>query len=134
MTLADSATSSALLNATGTIPGPLNPELYVPFLAPPGGKAPGSGVVLTLAGLNTSLNVANAPAPVNLTAENLTDPWSLDPGVNYVSGVQVWANGSNGTSTSSGSNSTTSASAAGRVVVPGAAAIAAAAVGLVMML
>jgi len=58
-----------LLNLTGNIPGPLNPEYYVPYLAPnTSATGGGSGATYVAPGTNTSLTAANAPAPVNLTA------------------------------------------------------------------
>jgi len=65
------------LNASGTFPGPLNPNLFVPFLAPDlNATGAGGGKVFVAPSLNTSLTPANAPAPVNLTAMNLTVPAS----------------------------------------------------------
>ncbi|KAH7908253.1 phosphoesterase family-domain-containing protein [Hygrophoropsis aurantiaca] len=62
-------TDIPLLNITETIPGPLNPEYYVPYLAPTNGTGGGSGPTYIAPGTNMSLNAANAPAPVNLTAQ-----------------------------------------------------------------
>lgn len=63
-------------NATGTIPGPLNAKLYVPFTAPDlSAVGAGGGPVFVAPGLNTSFTAAVAPPPVNLTAENKTVPW-----------------------------------------------------------
>jgi hypothetical protein len=63
-------------NATGTIPGPLNPGQYVPFTAPnTSAVGAGGGPVFVASGLNTSFTAAVAPAPVNLTAQNKTVPW-----------------------------------------------------------
>ncbi|KAG0703089.1 phosphoesterase family-domain-containing protein [Suillus ampliporus] len=65
------ASSSTLpqLNLTGTIPGPLNPDYYVPYLAPytnvTGG---GSGPTFVASTVNKTLSPANAPAPVNISA------------------------------------------------------------------
>lgn len=62
-----------LLNITETIPGPLNPEYYVPYLAPnTSGVGGGSGPTFVASGTNMSLNASDAPAPVNLTAANST--------------------------------------------------------------
>ncbi|KAH7883978.1 phosphoesterase family-domain-containing protein [Phlebopus sp. FC_14] len=67
--------SLPLLNITATIPGPLNPDYWVPYLAPntfaTGG---GSGPTFVENGTNMSLTSANAPPPVNLTtiANNIT--------------------------------------------------------------
>jgi len=58
-----------LTNASGTTPGPLNPGLYVPFVAPnTTAVGAGGGSVFMAPGINTNLTTANAPAPVNLTA------------------------------------------------------------------
>ncbi|KZO94334.1 hypothetical protein CALVIDRAFT_484484 [Calocera viscosa TUFC12733] len=59
-----------LTNLTTTIPGPENPTLYVPFLAPvnASGLGAGGGPTYIAPGTNLSLTAANAPAPVNLTA------------------------------------------------------------------
>ena len=66
-----------LTNASGTIPGPLNQNLFVPFLAPNvSAVGAGGGPVFIAPGLNTSLTTANAPTPVNLTALNETVPAS----------------------------------------------------------
>ncbi|OAX37284.1 phosphoesterase-domain-containing protein [Rhizopogon vinicolor AM-OR11-026] len=55
------------LNLTGTIPGPLNPDYYVPFLAPTNGTGGGNGPTFFASNVNMTLNAANAPAPVNIT-------------------------------------------------------------------
>jgi hypothetical protein len=63
--------SSALpqLNLTGTIPGPLNPDYFVPYLAPnTNSTGGGSGKTFVAPNVNTSLTTANAPAPVNISA------------------------------------------------------------------
>jgi hypothetical protein len=66
-----------LLNISGKTPGPLNQNLFVPFLAPNlTAVGAGGGKVFVAPGLNTSLTRANAPAPVNLTALNQTVPAS----------------------------------------------------------
>ena len=58
-----------LLNITGTYPGPLNAEYYVPWLAPDtSGTGGGSGPTFIGNGVNLTLNPSTAPAPVNLTA------------------------------------------------------------------
>ncbi|KAF9229733.1 hypothetical protein BS17DRAFT_812380 [Gyrodon lividus] len=67
--------SSALpfLNISKTIPGPLNPQYWVPYLAPnTAGTGGGNGTTFVAPGTNMSLNAANAPAPVNLTAATVT--------------------------------------------------------------
>ncbi|KAH7921158.1 hypothetical protein BV22DRAFT_1038992 [Leucogyrophana mollusca] len=56
------------LNLTTTIPGPLNPQYYVPYLAPTNGTGGGSGPTFFAPNVNMSLNTGDAPAPVNLTA------------------------------------------------------------------
>ncbi|KAH0838655.1 phosphoesterase family-domain-containing protein [Lanmaoa asiatica] len=62
-----------LLNLTGTIPGPLNPQYYVPYLAPnTSATGGGSGPTFVANGTNMALNGSDAPAPVNLTAANTT--------------------------------------------------------------
>ncbi|KAN0100970.1 Phosphoesterase family domain containing protein [Tylopilus felleus] len=57
-----------LLNITGTIPGPLNPNAYVPYLAPVNTTGAGGGPTYFASNVNMSLNASTAPAPVNLTA------------------------------------------------------------------
>ncbi|KIK47982.1 hypothetical protein CY34DRAFT_73066 [Suillus luteus UH-Slu-Lm8-n1] len=67
--------SSALpqLNITGTIPGPLNPNYFVPYLAPNmNSTGGGSGKTFVAPNVNTSLTTANAPAPVNISASTPT--------------------------------------------------------------
>jgi hypothetical protein len=67
-----------LTNLTTTIPGPLNPDFYVPFVAPNiSAIGAGGGPVFVAPGLNTSFTATVAPAPVNLTALNLTVPAEL---------------------------------------------------------
>ena len=71
------SSSHVLTNATGTIPGPLNPGLYVPFTAPnTSAVGAGGGPVFVAPGMNTSFTAAVAPPPVNLTQQNKTVPWS----------------------------------------------------------
>ncbi|KAI0246091.1 phosphoesterase family-domain-containing protein [Lactifluus subvellereus] len=66
-----------LLNASGTTPGPLNPNRYVPFTSPNiSAVGAGGGRVFVGPGLNTSFTAAVAPAPVNLTARKETVPWA----------------------------------------------------------
>jgi len=99
-----------LTNASGTIPGPLNAAIYLPFTAP-NTSAVGAGgdSVFIASGLNTSLTAANAPAPVNLTALGMTVPASGPI---------------NGTSTAPGaSGSSGTSSAARRDVFVGGAAV-----------
>ncbi|KAI9462667.1 hypothetical protein F5148DRAFT_212367 [Russula earlei] len=72
----DVSSNSMLTNATGTIPGPLNPVLYVPFTAPnTAAVGAGGGPVFIGPGLDTSFTADVAPPPVNLTAQNKTVPW-----------------------------------------------------------
>ncbi|THG95952.1 hypothetical protein EW026_g5783 [Hermanssonia centrifuga] len=64
-----------LTNLTGVYNGPLNPNQYVPFLAPNmSAVGAGGGPVFVASNLDQSLTTANAPAPVNLTALNETVP------------------------------------------------------------
>ncbi|KAI9462666.1 phosphoesterase family-domain-containing protein [Russula earlei] len=64
------SSNDILTNATGTIPGPLNPVLYVPFTAPnTAAVGAGGGPVFIGPGMDTSFTVAVAPSPVNLTAQ-----------------------------------------------------------------
>jgi hypothetical protein len=56
------------LNITGTIPGALNPDAYVPYLAPTNSTGTGGGPTFFAPNVNMSLNASTAPAPVNLTA------------------------------------------------------------------
>lgn len=61
------------LNITGTIPGPLNPDYYVPYLAPnTSGTGGGSGPTFVASNVNMSLNSTDAPAPVNISAATTT--------------------------------------------------------------
>ncbi|KAF9234977.1 phosphoesterase family-domain-containing protein [Melanogaster broomeanus] len=81
-----------LLNATGTIPGPLNSDYYVPYLAPDiNATGGGSGPTFVAPNLNMSLNATTAPAPVNLTVPapgtNTTSP-STGAAVSVAVGVQ----------------------------------------------
>ncbi|KAA1477560.1 hypothetical protein DENSPDRAFT_828927 [Dentipellis sp. KUC8613] len=64
-----------LTNLTGTIPGPLNPNQFVPFSAPnTSAVGAGGGPVFVAPGVNTNLTIDKMPAPVNLTAANKTVP------------------------------------------------------------
>ncbi|KAF8446354.1 phosphoesterase family-domain-containing protein [Boletus edulis BED1] len=58
------------LNITTTIPGPLNPQYYVPYLAPNNATGGGNGTTFVASGTNLTLNASDAPAPVNLTANS----------------------------------------------------------------
>lgn len=62
-----------LLNITGTIPGPLNPNAYIPYLAPVNTTGAGGGPTYFASNVNMSLNASTAPAPVNLTAASTTN-------------------------------------------------------------
>ena len=65
-------------NDTGNTPGPLNGDLYVPYTAPnTNAVGAGGGPVFIGPGLNTNLTAANAPAPVNLTAQGKTVPGNM---------------------------------------------------------
>ncbi|KAI0798227.1 phosphoesterase family-domain-containing protein [Abortiporus biennis] len=64
-----SGSSIPLTNLTGTIPGPLNPQFYVPYPAPNvNATGAGGGSVFVAPGLNASLTPDKLPAPVNLTS------------------------------------------------------------------
>ncbi|KAH0838654.1 phosphoesterase family-domain-containing protein [Lanmaoa asiatica] len=56
-----------LLNLTTTIPGPLNLDMWIPWLAPTNGTGAGGGPTFVASNVNMSLNASTAPAPVNLT-------------------------------------------------------------------
>ena len=70
-------TNIPLLNITVTIPGPLNANFFVPFVAPDldAQGAGGRGVFVSPL-LNKGMTAASAPPPVNLTALNMTVPSS----------------------------------------------------------
>lgn len=58
------------MNLTGTIPGPLNPDYYIPYLAPnTSGTGGGSGATYVAPGTNMSLTSAT---PVNITKPTTT--------------------------------------------------------------
>ncbi|KAH9022643.1 hypothetical protein EDB85DRAFT_2151670 [Lactarius pseudohatsudake] len=58
-----------LANITGTIPGPLNAQFYVPITVPnTSAVGAGGGPLFVASGLDTSFTAASAPASVNLTA------------------------------------------------------------------
>ncbi|KAF8495811.1 phosphoesterase family-domain-containing protein [Hysterangium stoloniferum] len=66
-----------LTNSSGSTPGPLNAELYVPFTAPNASAiAAGGGKVFVAPGNDPNLTAANAPSPVNLTALGASVPAS----------------------------------------------------------
>ncbi|KAH7921245.1 hypothetical protein BV22DRAFT_1198325 [Leucogyrophana mollusca] len=79
-------TDIPLLNITETIPGPLNPQYYVPYLAPTNGTGGGSGPTYIAPGTNMTLNAANAPAPVNLTA----NANGSRAGIRSAEGARLW--------------------------------------------
>ncbi|KAH8093090.1 phosphoesterase family-domain-containing protein [Cristinia sonorae] len=69
-----------LTNLTGDIPGPLNPEFFVPFSAPNmNATSAGGGPVFVAPTLNLSVTAQTLPPPVNLTALNQTVPASGYP-------------------------------------------------------
>jgi hypothetical protein len=100
-----------LLNLTGTYAGPLNAQIYVPFLAPDvNATGAGNGTVFIPPGVNLSLNASSAPAAVNLTAMNITLP-SAGPRANSTDPAAAGAPGAGSNSSSgSGSGSTSGAS------------------------
>ncbi|KZT04956.1 uncharacterized protein LAESUDRAFT_727529 [Laetiporus sulphureus 93-53] len=113
-----------LLNITGTIPGPLNPEYYIPFTAPnKSAVSPGGGSVYVASGLNTSFTAADLPSPVNLTALGETLPWSVNPGYDYPYGTKVYTNTTTTSSSPTTNGSTSSGSSSGAVhgvvLIPG---------------
>lgn len=60
---------------TDVFNGPLNSDRFVPFLAPNlTAVGAGGGPVFVATSLNKNLTIADAPAPVNLTALNETVP------------------------------------------------------------
>lgn len=60
--------SIPLLNLTGVAPGPLNPDAYVPYLAPNlNSTGAGGGPTFVAPNINLTLNASTAPAPANLT-------------------------------------------------------------------
>ncbi|KAG1738600.1 phosphoesterase family-domain-containing protein [Suillus paluster] len=72
--LTGSSSGLPQLNITGTIPGPLNPDYYVPYLAPTNGTGGGSGPTFVASNINKTLTPANAPAPVNISATSTPTP------------------------------------------------------------
>ncbi|KAI9462672.1 phosphoesterase family-domain-containing protein [Russula earlei] len=73
----DVDSDNILTNTSGKTAGPLNPVLYVPFTAPnKAAVGAGGGPVFIGPGMNTGFTAAVAPAPVNLTTQNKTVPWS----------------------------------------------------------
>jgi hypothetical protein len=73
-------TNIPLTNLSGTYPGPLNQNRYVPFVAPNmSAVGAGGGSVFVSPTLNVNLTSANAPAPMNLTMANKTVPASGYP-------------------------------------------------------
>ncbi|PWN50006.1 hypothetical protein IE53DRAFT_387729 [Violaceomyces palustris] len=71
-----------MTNLTGLFAGPFSSTRYQPFTAPTDQNAKGAGGqgVLLKPSLNKSYTLASAPAPVNLTANHQTNPYSSDPG------------------------------------------------------
>ncbi|KAI0698952.1 phosphoesterase family-domain-containing protein [Cerioporus squamosus] len=110
--ISGNSSSIPLLNITGTIPGPLNVEHYIPFAAP-NTSAVGAGGqgVFVAQGLNTSLSAASLPTPANLTAQGQSNPWGTDPGINYANGTKVIASPT-ASSTSPGGNGSGGSNAA----------------------
>ena len=89
-----SAADIPLTNLTGNIPGPLNAQYYVPFTAPnTSAVGAGGGPVFIGPGLDTNFTASSAPAPVNLTAQSESSPWS---------GPRVASSSSSNSSSSSG--------------------------------
>ncbi|KZT51913.1 hypothetical protein CALCODRAFT_476581 [Calocera cornea HHB12733] len=89
-------TNPPATNLTGNIPGPLNAQYWVPFVAPnTAAVGAGGGPVFVGAGTDMSLTAANAPAPVNLTALGETLPDSTP-----ASSVQTTMPTATGTTTS----------------------------------
>ncbi|KAI8989103.1 phosphoesterase family-domain-containing protein [Trametes punicea] len=111
-----------LLNLTGNIPGPLNAEFYQPFTAPNvSGVSPGGGKIFVAPGVNLSLTPDTLPPPVNLTAQGQQNPWSVDPGINYVNGTKVIkAPSATGSASSSGGSGSGSGSGSNGAVRLGA--------------
>ncbi|KAH9016791.1 hypothetical protein EDB85DRAFT_2155672 [Lactarius pseudohatsudake] len=71
-----SLTGIPLTNITGTIPGPLNVQYYVPITASnTSAVGAGGGPVFVVSGVDTSFTAAKAPAPVNLIAQAKTVSW-----------------------------------------------------------
>ncbi|KAF8557382.1 hypothetical protein OG21DRAFT_1520464 [Imleria badia] len=77
-----------LMNLTGTIPGALNPDAYVPYLAPNvNTTGAGGGPTFVAPNVNMSLNASTAPAPVNMSATNSSSTTS-GAGVGVRAGIQ----------------------------------------------
>ncbi|KAI0931172.1 hypothetical protein AcV5_005281 [Taiwanofungus camphoratus] len=90
-----------LLNITETIPGPLNPEYYVPFSAPNvSAVGAGGGPVFIGPGMDPTISAATLPAPVNLTAQGKNIPWATNPGYDYPNGIKTYSSPSATPSTS----------------------------------
>lgn len=69
------------MNLTGIFPGPLNPDAYVPYLAPnTNSTGAGGGPTFVAPNVNTSLNAATAPAPVNLSAASSSTTSGVEVG------------------------------------------------------
>lgn len=121
-----------LLNLTGTIAGPLNPTLYVPFVAPDvNAHGAGNGTVFVGQGVNASLTALTAPAPVNLTQANETVPAS-GPRANSTDGSSNSTSGSGSGSGSSGSGGQSSGAESVRIAGAAVVGVLGAAVALVL--
>lgn len=70
-----SGSANPLTNITVTIPGPLNANYYLPYVAPNMSAVDaGGGPVFAAPGLNTTFTQAAAGSPVNLTAQGKKVP------------------------------------------------------------
>jgi hypothetical protein len=102
------------LNLTGIFAGPLNSEMYTPFVAPNmSAHGAGGGKVVVRAGLDASQTSAGAPQ--NLTGGS---PWMNKTAVGGKAAT------ANSTGPGSGSSSSTGKSGAARMAVGGATALA----------
>lgn len=64
-------------NISGTIPGPLNAKLFIPFTAPNiNAVGAGGGPVFVGPGVDFSFTPGNLPAPVNLASSGITPPFT----------------------------------------------------------
>lgn len=81
-----------LLNLTGTIPGALNYDAYVPYLAPDvNSTGAGGGPTFVAPNVNLSLNVNTAPAPVNLSVTTSGAVAGTRTSVQAVAGAAAFA-------------------------------------------
>ncbi|TDL14836.1 hypothetical protein BD410DRAFT_756958 [Rickenella mellea] len=119
-----------LTNFSGTYPGALNANIYIPFIAPNVSAVSPAGQPVFLApGLNTSLTLANAPAPVNLTAKGEPLPGGVGtPGVGGAPPAATSASGAGAKPTTAGGGGTSGAVGIERTV----ASLGAVCVGMVM--